>query len=84
MNDLIFVSSQSIEQFKQSNLIDKIDVKRNPKTEKLFFTYVGGIGAVAKSFDNSKPKLISVVKDSQGVEFKMLHNEGTANVEFSL
>lgn len=76
-SQLTFVSSQSIAQFKSANMIDKIDIKRNPKTDKLFIAYPGGSGAVAKSYDSSKPKLISLVKDPEGVEFYMLHNEGT-------
>ncbi len=83
-NQLTFVSSQSILQFKAAKLADKIDVKRNPKTSKLFFTYPGGIGAVSKSFDHTKPALISLVRDAQNIEFSMLHNDNQVNTEFSL
>lgn len=74
---LTFVSSQSIAQFKSSKMIDKIDVKKNPSTNKLFLSFAGNTGAVALSYDSNKPKLISLVRDAEGVEFYMLHNEGT-------
>jgi len=76
-NTLTFVSSQSIAQFKSSKMIDKIDVKKNAETGKLFISFVGGTGAVSKSYDTSKSKVISLVRDNDGVEFYLLHNEGT-------
>jgi hypothetical protein len=76
-NTLTFVSSQSIAQFKSSKMIDTINVKKNPTTDKLFLSFVGGTGAVARSYDTNKPKMISLVRDIEGVEFYMLHNEGT-------
>ena len=75
-NQLTFVSSQSILQFKADKLADRIDVKRNPKTNKLFLAWTGGVGAVAVNYDSNKPKVISLVRDAQKVEFYMLHNEG--------
>ena len=84
INSLTFVSSQSIPQFKAAKLAERIDVKRNPKTNKLFFTYPGGVGAVAVSFDMQKPALISLVRDAEGTEFSMLHNDNQVNTEFSL
>ena len=78
-NTLTFVSSQSIQQFKSDKMIDKIDVKRNKKadgTTTLFISFAGGTGAVSKSYDTSKPKVISLVRDADGVEFYLLHNEG--------
>jgi len=78
-NTLTFVSSQSIAQFKSSKMIDKIDVKKNKKsdgTTTLFISFVGGTGAVSKSYDASKSKVISLVRDADGVEFYLLHNEG--------
>ena len=73
---LTFVKSQSIAQFKSEKQVDLLPVKKNPTTGKLFLTWIGGQGAVAKSYDSSKPKLISLVRDAEGVEFYMLHNEG--------
>jgi hypothetical protein len=74
---LTFVSSQSIKQFKSEKMIDLLPVKQNPTTGKLFLAWTGGTGAVALSYDTTKPKLISLVRDADGVEFYMLHNEGT-------
>lgn len=73
---LTFVKSQSIAQFKSEKMIEKIDIKKNPTTNKLFLSFAGNTGAVALSYDSSKPKLISLVRDAEGVEFYMLHNEG--------
>ena len=73
---LTFVSSQSIAQFKSEKMIDILPVKKNPTTGKLFLSFAGNTGAVALSYDSSKPKLISLVRDADGVEFYMLHNEG--------
>ena len=74
---LTFVSSQSIAQFKSSKMIDTISVKKNPATSKLFLSFAGNTGAVAKSYDTTMPKVISLVRDADGEEFYMLHNEGT-------
>jgi hypothetical protein len=73
---LTFVSSQSINQFKAAKMLDSLPIKRNPKTNKLFLAFAGGTGAVAVNYDSNKPKLISLVRDLEGTEFYMLHNEG--------
>jgi hypothetical protein len=78
------VSSQTPDQFKASKLIDTLPVKKNPSTGKLFLAWSGGTGAVATSFDRTKPALISLVRDLEGVEFYMLHNDNQVNTEFSL
>lgn len=57
-------------------MIEKIDIKKNPTTGKLFLSFAGNTGAVALSYDSNKPKLISLVRDADSVEFYMLHNEG--------
>ena len=73
---LTFVKSFSINQFKSEKQIEKIDIKKNPTTGKLFLSFAGNTGAVALSYDSNKPKLISLVRDAESVEFYMLHNEG--------
>jgi hypothetical protein len=78
-NTLTFVSSQTIAQFRAEKMIEKIVVKENPENNKVFITWIGGSGAVSKSYDTNKPKVISLVRDSEGVEFYMLHNESVSN-----
>jgi hypothetical protein len=81
---LTFVSTQSIFQFKSLQMIDKLDIVKNPKTDKLFIAWAGGTGAVAAKYDSSKPKVISLMQDNEGVQFFMLHNEQTNNIVESL
>ena len=81
---LKFISTQSISQFKNLQKVDKIDIVKNPKTDKLFLSWAGGTGAVAAKYDSSKPKVISLMQDNEGTQFFMLHNEQTSNVVESL
>ena len=46
-NNLIFNDTLTVEQFKAKMNVSRIDVKKNPKTGKLFFTYGAKTGAVA-------------------------------------
>ena len=66
----------TVEQFKSKELVSKIDVKQNPKTGKLFFTYGSKTGAVAVKGIPSKP-MISNVTSQDGSTFYLLHEEGT-------
>ena len=45
--NLIFNDTLTVEQFKAQMNVSRIDVKKNPKTGKLFFTYGAKTGAVA-------------------------------------
>lgn len=45
--NLHFIETETVEQFKDSNNVSRIDVKQNPRTNKLFFTYGTKTGAVA-------------------------------------
>ena len=75
MENLTFVKTLSIEQFKAAQKVDSIEVKRNPKTSKLFISWIGGVGAVSsKGIPSSKP-VISLVKGEEG-EFFLLHEQG--------
>ncbi len=73
---LTFVSQQTIAQFKQEKQIERLPIKRNPETGKMFLAWVGGTGAVSKKYDSEQPKVISLVRDEDGAEFYLLHNEG--------
>ena len=75
-NQLIFRGTQTVEQFKKSQMVDKIQVKKNPKTNKLFFTFGAKTGAVAVKGIPTHP-MISEVEAPDGSTFFLLHEEGT-------
>ena len=74
-NNLTFKETFTIEQFKAKTLVSRIDVKQNPKTGKLFFTYGAKAGAVAIKGIPSHP-MISSVEGEDGTSFYLLHEEG--------
>ena len=45
--NLTFNDTLTVEQFKAQMNVSRIDVKKNPKTGKLFFTFGAKTGAVA-------------------------------------
>lgn len=76
--NLTFNESYTVEQFKANHNANTIQVKKNPQTDKLFFTWGPGrnqIGAVASAGVPKKP-VISNVTGSDGVTFFLLHEEG--------
>jgi hypothetical protein len=84
--NLEFQESYTVEQFKAMQHLtedQKIQVKKNPKTEKLFFSWGPGkqqTGAVAKAGVPKKPVISKVKGDptpenTSGVFF-LLHEEG--------
>ena len=75
-NNLQFIDTLTVEQFKAEKHVDKIQVKQNPKTGKLFFTFGAKTGAVAAKGVPSHP-MISLVQGSDGDQFYLLHEEGT-------
>ena len=74
MNNLVFNETLTVEQFKAEQKVNKIEVKKNPKTGKLFFTYGAKTGAVAVKGIPTHP-MISNVTGSDG-QFWLLHEEG--------
>ena len=72
---LTFGETLTVEQFKAQMNVSRIDVKRNPKTGKLFFTYGAKTGAVAVKGIPAKP-MLSNVTGSDGSSFWLLHEEG--------
>ena len=74
-NNLIFNDTLTVEQFKDKFKVSRIDVKKNPKTGKLFFTYGANTGAVAVKGIPQHPMLSSVT-GSDGSSFWLLHEEG--------
>ena len=75
MADLQFNETLTVEQFKAQMNVSHIDVKKNPKTDKLFFTYGAKTGAVAIKGVPSHP-MLSNVTGSDGESFWLLHEEG--------
>ena len=78
--NLEFKETLTVEQFKDQMHVSRIDVKRNPQTNKLFFTYGAKTGAVAVKGIPQHP-MISFVKgepteNNPSGEFWLLHEEG--------
>ncbi len=72
--NLIFNDTLTVEQFKAAMNVSHIDVKKNPKTGKLFFTYGAKTGAVAVKGIPQNP-MLSNVTGSDGISFWLLHEE---------
>ena len=75
-NQLHFIETLTVEQFKSRMMVDKIQVKKNPKTNKLFFTFGSKTGAVAVKGIPAHP-MVSEVEAPDGSTFYLLHEEGT-------
>lgn len=74
-NNLKFIDTMTVEQFKDRQLVKEIRVRKNPHTGKLFFTYGSKIGAVSTNGIPAHP-MISLVEDNEGEQFYLLHEEG--------
>lgn len=75
MANLIFNETLTVEQFKAKMNVSRIDVKKNPKTGLLFFTYGASIGAVSSKGVPSHPMFSHVTGDDDQ-SFWLLHEEG--------
>lgn len=78
--NLEFIDTLTVEQFKTEKHVDKISVKKNPRTGKLFFTFGAKAGAVAAKGIPTHP-MVSYVKGEPTPEnptgrFYLLHEEG--------
>lgn len=73
-NNLIFNETLTVEQFKEQMKVSRIDVKKNPKTGKLFFTFGSKTGAVAVKGIPAHPMLSNVTGEDGS--FWLLHEEG--------
>ena len=78
--NLIFNDTLTVEQFKAQMNVSRIDVKKNPKTGKLFFTYGAKTGAVAVKGIPAHP-MLSNVTTPEGNSFWLLHEEGQGGAE---
>lgn len=75
MANLIFNETLTVEQFKAQMNVSCINVKKNPKTGKLFFTYGAKTGAVSVKGIPAHPMLSYVTGDDDS-SFWLLHEEG--------
>ena len=78
--NLQFLETLTVEQFKAKMLVSRIDVKQNPKTGSIFFSYGAKVGAVSAKGIPSHP-MFSRVKgeptpENPSGEFWLLHEEG--------
>ena len=73
--NLNFIETFTVEQFKAAQHVDKIQVKQNPKNNKLFFTFGAKVGAVAVKGIPAHP-MVSLVSGDDGEQFYLLHEEG--------
>ena len=81
MANLVFNETLTVEQFKEAMKVSRVDVKKNPNTGKLFFTFGAKTGAVASKGIPAHP-MFSFVKgdptpENPSGEFWLLHEEGT-------
>ena len=74
LDGLTYISTYSIVDFKTLTHCDRIDVKKDPKLNKLFFTFACNRGAVAIKGLPRNPK-ISIVSNIYGKIFPLLHEE---------
>lgn len=80
MEKLNFLRTLTVEQFKADQKVDKVCVKQNPHTGKLFMTYGAATGAVASKGIPKHPMISEVQgekteKNPTG-KFFLLHEEG--------
>ena len=84
---LTFGETLTVEQFKAQMMVTRVDVKQNPKTGRLFFTYGAKTGAVAAKGIPAKPMFSVVCPEGDTLDiahagqrecstFWLLHEEG--------
>lgn len=84
---LTFGETLTVEQFKAQMMVSRVDVKKNPKTGTLFFTYGAKTGAVAKKGIPQHPMFSLVCPEGDTLDaahagerecstFWLLHEEG--------
>lgn len=84
---LTFGETLTVEQFKDKTMVSRIDVRKNPKTGTLFFTYGSKTGAVARKGIPAKPMFSLVCPEGDVLDaehagerecstFWLLHEEG--------
>ena len=85
--NLIFNDTLTVEQFKAQMMVSRVDVKKNPRTGSLFFTYGAKTGAVAVKGIPQHPMFSVVCPEGDTLDiahagqrgcstFWLLHEEG--------
>ena len=75
MESLKFLRTLTVEQFKSEQLVDRLLIKKNPKTGLLFFSFGAATGAVSSKGIPKLP-MVSEVETPEGDTFWLLHEEG--------
>lgn len=77
--NLKFLETLTVEQFKSRMQVNKLQVKQNPHTSKLFFAFGAQTGAVSSKGIPTKPMVSLVVgepsEQNPDGKFWMLHEE---------
>ena len=79
MESLKFIQTWSINDFKNNQQVQEIEIKRNESTGKYFFTYGAETGACSKkvaSGEITTPVISQVCIPTTGDMFYLLHQQG--------
>ena len=80
MANLVFNETLTVEQFKEAMKVSRVDVKKSPKTGRIFFNYGAKTGAVASKGIPQHPMFSFVTGDptpqNPDGTFWLLHEEG--------
>ena len=79
MDNLKFVETLSVAEFKAQKNVQKIEVKQNPHNGKCFFVYGCEVGAVSEKFLKGKltnPVISQVCSAETGDMFYLWHQQG--------
>ena len=79
MENLRFVRTMSLEDFKKGMGVPEIEVKKNPHTGKCFFVCGNEVGAVSSRFERGGidiPVISQVCSADTGDMFFLLHQRG--------
>ncbi|MBQ8047005.1 MAG: hypothetical protein IJ196_03675 [Prevotella sp.] len=82
MERLKFIETLSVAEFKAQVGVQKIEVKQNPSTGKIFFAYGCETGAVSDKFaagQITNPVISHVCSPDTGDMFYLLHQRGESN-----
>lgn len=78
---LTFITTMSLDDFKEIKKATQVEVKQNPQTGKFFFVCGDSTGAVSHKFTTKQGKeaVVSEVEGENGDTFFLLHNRNTSN-----
>jgi hypothetical protein len=79
ISNLAFLQTWSVPQFKANNGLDSIEIKKNERTGKCFFTSGVLTGVCSQKADTGEltlPVISQVAKADTGETFFMLHQKG--------